>query len=264
MRNSLRPILPLRGLVRLKRLPREAANSAPHSVVKTWLNPYFWEICSSSNRSWDAMRKAGITGKNSLAGVRQELRMEYYKQPLLDLNYGFLVQCLLVQGSTNLISLSTWGLSRDAVSGEDTQDFTLYPALWCSAGSTAPAHSQGSIKQTSSTVLLSHPILAITPICGSVQQQEPWRRKKCWCFFPLQPPSMTSASNLNGSEANAINPEGGCWTPGLRQADPVPTEMVLQHSARWNQKNYFGEKKGRLASHTKKREKGDTFDIRTS
>ena len=52
------------------------------------------------------MRKAGITGRNSLARVRQELRMEYYKQPLLDLNYGFLVHCLLVQGSANLISLS--------------------------------------------------------------------------------------------------------------------------------------------------------------
>lgn len=50
------------------------------------------------------MRKAGIAGKNSLARVGQELRMEYYKQPLMDLNYGFLVHCLLVQGSTNLIS----------------------------------------------------------------------------------------------------------------------------------------------------------------
>lgn len=52
------------------------------------------------------MRKAGITGRNSLAHVRQELGMEYYKHPLLDLNYGLLVHCLLVQGSTNLISLS--------------------------------------------------------------------------------------------------------------------------------------------------------------
>lgn len=49
--------------------------------------------------------KAGITGRNSLACVRQDLRTEYYKQPLLDLNYGFLVHCLLVQRSTNLISL---------------------------------------------------------------------------------------------------------------------------------------------------------------
>lgn len=63
------------------------------------------------------MRKAGITGRNSLAHVRQELGMEYYKHPLLGLNYGLLVHCLLVQGSTNLISLSMWGLSRDAVPG---------------------------------------------------------------------------------------------------------------------------------------------------
>lgn len=105
--------------------------------------------------------------------------------------------------------------------------------------------------------------LPFVPLCNS---KSPGEGRRVGVSFHCNLPRGHLLQTLMSPKLMRQTQEGGLWTPRLRQSKGWyrqtagwDGELQLQHRTRWNQK-----KKGRLASHTKKREKGGMFDIRTS